>query len=260
MKSSWTNIENTQAIARGGNALSVVRRRRLREAVSSRASMGDSFEIQGLQSSPQSCAGPCRRCGAGHSLPAGNARRHARRLMREFELIRRLDHLAPNDDADPALSFDRLFPGGHGNMFGVLECEDAQGRTVVLRAFSSLKRGIRDVDGWVPPNLSGDTYYGIILPAQQKLEELTAELELLDDRSAGHRDLLAQRKRTSRALFAEMQDRYRFRNFRGEERTLRAAYWPARANLPGGIGECCAPKLLDHAARRGLRPRGIAEF
>ena len=30
--------------------------------------------------------------------------------------------------------------------------------------------------------------------------------------------------------------------------------------LPGGTGDCCAPKLLADAAARGLRPVGIAEF
>jgi hypothetical protein len=206
------------------------------------------------------CAGPCRDCGVEHALGSGDARRYARALIREFEALGRLDYLVPEESSDPALAFDQLFPGGHGNMFGVLECEDGQGETVVLRAFSSLKRGIREIDGWVPPILSADTYYGMIVPAQRKIEELTSELDRLDSRTAAARDLLAQRKSISRALLADMQGLYRFLNFRGQQRTLHEAYWPARARLPGGIGECCAPKLLDHAAARGLRPRGIAEF
>jgi hypothetical protein len=208
----------------------------------------------------EACAGPCHDCGVVHALSEGSAREHALELMQEFRESRRLDLEAPEGRADPALSFDRLFPGGHGNMFGVLDCEDAEGRTVVLRAFSSLKRGIREVAGWVPPILSADTYYGMIVPAQQEIERLTAALAQAAAGSVAHQDVLAERKRVSRTLLADMQRLYRFRNFRGEVRSLHDAYWPARTNLPGGIGECCAPKLLDHAAARGLRPRGIAEF
>jgi hypothetical protein len=179
--------------------------------------------------------------------------------MREFEEIRRLDYLVTDPAADPRLSFERLFPGGHGNMFGVLECRDAHGRTVVLRAFSSLRRGIRDVDGWVPPILSADAFYGRVLPGQQKIERLTAELEHLEPGSSAHGEVIAQRKRISRALLREMQELYRFHNFRGEVRSLHAAHWPSRP-MPGGVGECCAPKLLDYAAVQGLRPIGLAEF
>ena len=30
--------------------------------------------------------------------------------------------------------------------------------------------------------------------------------------------------------------------------------------MPTGTGECCAPKLLHHAATHGLTPLGLAEF
>jgi len=211
------------------------------------------------ESASAACFGECRDCGRTHQLPVGRAREYALELMREFEAIGRLDYLAPGEATDPELSFDHLFPGGHGNMFGVLECEDAQGRSVLLRAFSSLRRGIRDIDGWVPPLLSAETYYGRILPTQQKIEGWTRELAVLEPASDAHRGLLEQRKRVSRALFVEMQELYRFHNFRGETRSLHDAFWPPRP-MPGGVGECCAPKLLDHAAQCGLRPLGLAEF
>lgn len=210
-------------------------------------------------STDSSCFGLCRDCDRRHALPVGNAREHARALMREFEDLQRLDYRVPDRAADPQLSFAQLFPGGHGNMFGVLECQDANGDTVVLRAFSSLRRGIRDVDGWVPPLLGADLYYGTIVPTQQKIEQLSAQIDALAPGSSARRELLEQRARISRALLADMNSRYRFHNFRGEQRSLDEAYWPARGR-PGGVGECCAPKLLDHAASRGLRPTAMAEF
>jgi hypothetical protein len=179
--------------------------------------------------------------------------------MREFEAIRRLDYLAPVSAADPLLSFDHLFPGENGNMFGVLECRDERGGTVVLRAFSSLRRGIRDVEGWVPPILSADVYYGLIVPEQKKILQLTREMETLNKQTAPYRELEERRKRTSRTLLAEMLGHYELHNFRGESRSLRDAYGPS-GGIPGGVGERCAPKLLNHAAITGLKPVSIAEF
>ena len=208
---------------------------------------------------PSSCFGTCRDCGEEHRLPEGDARAHALAIMREFEAIRRLDYCVPESEADPLLSFDHLFPGQHGNMFGVLECRGARGETVVLRAFSSLRRGIRDIDGWVKPLLDSETYYGLILPEQQAIEALSEALASLDPGSERHARVLAERKLRSQRLLEEMRSRYRFRNFRGEVRGLQEA----RAHpggLPGGVGECCAPKLLQHAAIHGLTPVGLVEF
>lgn len=70
------------------------------------------------------------------------------------------------------------------------------------------------------------------------------------------------------------------RNFRGEERALAEVFvresgaamkfeerwhrpgWRQKAEkgLPSGVGECAAPRMLNDAARRGLRPCGVAEI
>jgi len=211
---------------------------------------------------PAVCAGPCRACGRAHALGSGAARAHAQALIRALEAHRRLDFERPAGDADPALSFDHLFPAGQGNMFGVLECRDAGGRPVLLRAFSSLRRGIREAPGWVPPLLSARDYYGRVQPGQRAIEALTREVEELLPDSPARRRLQTRRADASRALLADMQERYRFRNFRGECRSLREIFVreDGQRGIPGGVGECCAPKLLQAAVRRGLRPVGIAEF
>jgi hypothetical protein len=204
--------------------------------------------------------GDCRTCQRRHSLPHGNARAHALDMMREFEAIARLDYLASDHDADPRLSFANLFAAGRGNMFGVLECEDGDGQTVILRAFSSLWDGIRQIEGWVLPVLSVEIYDEMILPAQQEIKAMTTELNGLDlESSSGRADVFARRKGISQALWKKMCASYRFCNFRGEERSLAEAVLPGTP-ITGGMGECCAPKLLNHAARHGLRPLGLAEF
>jgi len=203
--------------------------------------------------------GFCRDCGRVHSLPEGNAREHARRLMREFEALRRLDYLSPESEADPRLSFDQLFPGRRGHMFGVLECEAPDGRQVVLRAFSSLHGGIRTVEGWAPPILPDEVFNPLVLPGQAEIKRLTEQMRALDRASPEYCRLFEQRRAISRELMPRVHDAYQLRNFRGRSRPLREA-WARPHGLPGGVGDCCAPKLLNHAALRGLRPRGIVEF
>lgn len=208
---------------------------------------------------PPACTGECRDCGRAHALPHGNARAHARALMAELEAHRRLDFPVPEHAADPMLSFDRVFADGKGNMFGVLECRDEGGGTVVLRAFSSLPWGTRDVEGWVPPLLSTEVFDGVVAPGRREIEQMTRALEALDRESAAHAELLSRRKQRSRALLRQMHELYALRNFRGETRRLREAF-DRPQGIPGGVGECCAPKLLHHAASHGLWPVGLAEF
>ena len=192
-------------------------------------------------------------------MPEGRARHHSLELIREFEAIRRLDYLVPVEEADPRLGFDHLFPGERGHMFGVLECEDENGREVVLRAFSSLHDGVRDIPGWVPPVLSPETYRDILLPGQGRIKAFSAAMGDLDSSSPSYLELWGKRRKLSQDLMEEIQSLYWFHNFLGEKASLREAYLFPDA-IPGGVGECCAPKLLNHAARNGLRPLSIAEF
>ncbi|MEO0409809.1 MAG: RluA family pseudouridine synthase [Cyanobacteria bacterium P01_A01_bin.135] len=67
-----------------------------------------------------------------------------------------------------------------------------------------------------------------------------------------------RRRQLSRQLQAQMHAVYRLTNFAGERRTL--AEIAPHQTMPTGTGECCAPKLLHHAATRGLRPLAMAEF
>ncbi len=202
--------------------------------------------------------GDCIDCARTHCLPAGQARAYALGMMDEFERLQRLDYLVCEDDADPRFSFARLF-AGRGNMFGVLECVDAEGATVILRAFSSLSGGARLIDGWVPPVLSQDVYDNVILPAQREIKSLTTDKNRLEAAGADTAATEARRRGVSRVLWERMCSEYELQNFRGEVRTLKDAALPG-APITGGMGECCAPKLLTFAARSGLRPVGIAEF
>lgn len=227
-------------------------------------------ELSQIESSP--CFGRCHECGVTHRLDWGDARDHARELMREFEKLGRLDYRASDSEADGRLSFDQLFAAGRGHMFGVLECLDPRGKTVVLRAFSSLRGGIRDIEGWVPPILSAESFYAIVQPGLERIDAMTQELDgllLLPESSDSlrTRELTGVRTSASQQLWRQMEDLYVFHNFRGESRSLKDAFLPnsghnpaAPLRIPAGVGECCAPKLLNHAAQNDLRPVGLAEF
>ncbi len=78
------------------------------------------------------------------------------------------------------------------------------------------------------------------------------------DHQARVQALRTERKQLSRALQAEMHGATELANLAGEPVALQAAFGPD--GIPTGTGECCAPKLLQEAARRGLRPTGLAEF
>ena len=205
------------------------------------------------------CFGDCADCGRRHALPIGNARALALDLLHDIESAGRLDFDVPEHEADPRYSLDNVIRPGHGNMFGILECESAEGETVVLRAFSSLRHGIRRIDGWVLPLLSASLYDETILPAQDEIKRLTTELNAQPVGSREHQRLQDERRNVSRDLWEQMCAAYRFRNFRGGERSLADAVVPGTP-ITGGMGECCAPKLLNHAAIAGLRPISMAEF
>ena len=57
----------------------------------------------------------------------------------------------------------------------------------------------------------------------------------------------------------KLHDLYELQNFKGEKKPL-AEFFKDTNGIPTGAGDCCAPKLLNHAARNNLRPLGIAEF
>jgi tRNA pseudouridine32 synthase/23S rRNA pseudouridine746 synthase len=84
---------------------------------------------------------------------------------------------------------------------------------------------------------------------------LVAPLVGLEER---RRTLKAAQAARSTELLERVHAGYTLRNFQGCDRPLRTLFAPT--SPPGGAGDCAAPKLLVHAAQRGLRPVALAEF
>jgi hypothetical protein len=144
-------------------------------------------------------------------------------------------------------------------MFGALVGTDVQGRAVTLYAFSGQYNGRWMVPGWVGPVFSTADFDRINRPAERAIKETGHRIDQLSRTDPLRDELKKGRKQRSQQLMHEIFNLYRFRNFRGETAPLVDVY--GKPGLPPtGTGDCCAPKLLHHAATNHIRPEGMAEF
>ena len=211
-----------------------------------------------------SCSGYCEKCGTVHVVPAGPAVLHARDLMDRLMSSGRLDFDSPIPD--PRFSTESLYGESRGKMFGVLVGENERGEEVVLRAFSCQHDSVWELHGWVPPLVDSIAYMKIMDAGSAILHRMTDEIHALPRCAHQRTALVHERKELSQKIQRELFDMYEVRNFLGETRSLADAFYVAGVAsgapkaIPTGTGDCCAPKLLNHAARLGLKPQGIAEF
>jgi len=207
---------------------------------------------------PFSAAGFCRRCNRVHGLPSGAAHVHSLALMRHFTKSRTID-LQPGSEPNQRLSTDYLFGPARGKMFGVLECRDRQGDTVILHGFSGQYNGIWQVSGWAPPLFDLAEFSAVNDSEEKAIKALSLELETLTPHSPQWLELRQKRRAMSRQLMQQLHGLYRLTNFRGQTTSLFSAC-SEEGGIPTGTGDCCAPKLLHQAATMQLTPISIAEF
>ena len=203
------------------------------------------------------CGGYCRTCVTIHHLPPGVATQEARRLRGRLEEQQSIDLWGCSQNKDPELSTDLLFGPPRGKMFGVLEYQTLAGQRSFLYSFSGQYNGRWTVPGWAPPLFDVDRFVRVNDPVEQQIKELGTQIEQLAD-STARRELSDLRKELSRQLMKRIHGLYRLHNFSGQKGTLNEA--AGASSLPTGIGDCCAPKLLNQAALLGYRPLSMAEF
>jgi tRNA pseudouridine32 synthase/23S rRNA pseudouridine746 synthase len=171
----------------------------------------------------------------------------------------------------PATAAWRLHDEGNGKMFGVLVVAAPDGTLGYLRGFSGMVDGRWDIDGWAPPTFDASVRDAVWVPGEAEMRALAAERQrMVDLLASGPSEAIARRTQQalrafdeartmrSRELMRGIQDSYRFRSARGEQRSLRSLFEPAEP--PAGAGDCAAPKLLAHAYRLGMHPLALAEF
>jgi len=205
------------------------------------------------------CSAYCRRCGQAHSLDGLRARSHARALMKKMDRLGRIDFSTPSLQVESNYSIQKIFGPARGKMFGVLLCRDNLEREVVLYAFSGQFNGHWRADGWVDPLFDVVQFHRLNGPREKEIKALGREMEIFSVGSREWLELCRRRKKKSRRLMEDLFSLYRVPNFRGEEKEL-AEVFTGAGGMPTGTGDCCAPKLLAHAARNMLMPLSLAEF
>lgn len=200
----------------------------------------------------------CPSCGGIHSIDSAEAEEHCRSLMDRLEREGRINFETENDD--PRLSTAPLFSEARGQMFGVLVCAPEApgfGKTI-LKAYSGQYNGRWEVPGWVSPILSPADFAAAVRRADPPIKELSTRINALP---AGEQrsELISERRELSQQHMKEIHEMYTIRNFSGEAATLFRLF-ESRIGIPAGTGDCCAPKLLNAAVLRGLKPLSLAEF
>lgn len=184
--------------------------------------------------------------------------KEARLLQDRLEKRRTIDLTMSDGSSDPELSTELLFGPQRGKMFGVLECLTADGQRIFLYGFSGQYKGRWTVPGWAPPLFDVDLFKQVNDPVEREIKELGRQIEQQQDQHR-KKELRSNRKQLSKQLMLRIHELYCLKNLNGHTATLGEAVGKA-ANLPTGIGDCCAPKMLNQAAELGLTPRSIAEF
>jgi ribosomal protein S15P/S13E len=174
-------------------------------------------------------------------------------------------YLASRRQAATGFSTCELYAPFTGKMFGIMLCRDATGQLGTLRAFSGGWAGQWQPPGWVPPSSHVAEYATQRTQTEAQLAILTQQINALKaqppdaDNTRAIADCKTERRRISRILTDQIHQAYRFENFLGEILPLTAVD-TGSPRPPTGMGDCCAPKLLQHAVRNQLAPLGMVEF
>ena len=208
------------------------------------------------------CAGFCARCQTEHSLPTtGAAYDQALQLMQWLDSHNNID-IFSGAPAATEWSTQPLFGEARGKMFGVLECETVKGKRVFLYGFSGQFSAAWKIAGWVPPLFDIATFNMLNTPNERRIKKISQHINRMNSRQPqkGPISILKKkRKEFSQKLMLEIHQLYKVHNFNNEYASLRHAFLGS-GGIPSGTGDCCAPKLLNHAAQQNLFPRSIAEF
>lgn len=167
-----------------------------------------------------------------------------------------IDIHAAKGEADPRLTLDYIKGEARGQMFGVLECLDADGKSHILKAFSGQYNGVWDVKGWAPPLFDTKEFDLVVGSVDKEIKQLGNLINRLLNKQ-DRQELIYKRKRISQGLMKAIHGLYRVHNFRSEVRPLTDFF---KNGTPAGAGDCCGPKLLNAAAKMNLMPESLAEI
>ena len=154
-------------------------------------------------------------------------------------------------------SFDE--PQG-GKMFGLLLCEGEGGARYLLRAFSGQLQGAWLREGWAPPLFDEREVAQASWETQTALHLINRALVEGELSSEERQALKRARKRRSQALTHKLRTSYTLKRRDEEGKLTQCALSELWPTAPLGVGDCCAPKLLNLAATHTLTPLCLVEM
>ncbi|MDQ6476856.1 pseudouridylate synthase [Dyadobacter sp. LHD-138] len=175
-------------------------------------------------------------------------------------------HLINQQEWDHNFGLTDSEEGAIGKMFGVLVVKTEQNDIGYLSAFSGKLAGGNHHAKFVTPIFDGMAEGGFLNQGMRELARINEEIKTLGEQQPvayeAQVSLLKDlRKNNSNALQKEIFDQYHFLNQAGEEKSLFGIFEDASyKNPPAGAGECAAPKLLQYAFQRNMKPLAMAEF
>lgn len=153
-----------------------------------------------------------------------------------------------------------------GKMFGVLVVKNEYGELGYLSAFSGKLAGGNHHPGFVPPVFDALTEGSFLNEGMARLTSMGATIKEFQsqDKAENKEDierLKAERRDFSIALQDKLFDNYSFLNKYGESKSVREIFKDTVHNQPpSGAGDCAAPKLLQYAFLKNMKPIAFAEF
>ena len=203
--------------------------------------------------------GYCKKCAKVHKLSPGKSIHACRELMKDFSSNPADNLVAMHEKTREPFALSELFGPSRGKMFGVMECLHPDDSITYIKAFSGQLNGIWQVEGWAPPIFDIKQYESTSYDTEKEIKALGRKIDQYTPHSKDWLMLKKLRRNLSQQLMYKIHNLYRLTNFKGETVPLHEAY-NGRGGIPAGTGDCCAPKLLNFAARHNLRPTGISEF
>ncbi len=204
-------------------------------------------------------SGYCVLCNQTHTLGPGKSIQLCLELMSMLDKTGRADFDLPIKQANPDFSTDYLFGKARGQMFGVMTYLDKLGQKRSAKAFSGQYNGHWEIPGWAEPIINPQEFLNLTESTEREIKSIGREMSELSTGTSEHAALSSRRKKLSQKLMREIHAIYKIHNFRGEVRPMPEIIYGSKG-IPTGTGDCCAPKLLNFAARNSYTPLSIAEF
>lgn len=202
-------------------------------------------------------------------FPESEAKQECLLLIEQLEKSGCMDFCVEEEFRNPKFSLEYA-KNNCGIMMGVLVCKIPDtNKKVVLKAFSGQYNSNWQIPGWVNPCFEVEKWQNEVNRADPKIKELTRKIEefVNEEKLYGEdgkilHQLRKERKLLSNESLKNIYSFYEFTCFDGSIETYKTLQENFENDFlfPTGTGDCCAPKLLNHAYKKGLQPISLAEF